>query len=246
MSDNCDFLAPIEFRDFIASFANELAAEEVYHVAYVWLQKRGDVDLFLPSCKPKACGLELFAKLECSGVFSIKDLSGLREIAKRINRSDLVEKVDAFTKDASKKKRRTSEKKCQQKKSSEERQELERTFESMVVQMVVLEQHISLLQRTLCQQITDSELMDEGLEIIEHSSEIAQNLALNLSQVQKRLANRSRTNSSASGSSDGRPSSGGEVSHMESAPCKPVLLTRYFAMHASTVYLGTEKSIIIV
>ena len=246
MSDICDFLATVEFRDFITSFAKELAAEEVYHVAYVWLQKRGDVDLFLPSCKPKACGLELFAKLECSGVFSIKDLSGLREIAKRINRSDLVEKVDAFTKDASKKKRRTSEKKCQQKKSSEERQELERTFESMVVQMAVLEQHISLLQRTLCQQITDSELMDEGLEIIEHSSEIAQNLALNLSQVQKRLANRSRTNSSASGSSDGRPSSGGEVSHMESAPCKPVLLTRYFAMHASTVYLGTEKSIIIV
>ena len=231
MSDICDFLATVEFRDFIASFAKELAAEEVYQVAYVWLQKRGDVDLFSPSCKPNACGLELFAKLECSGVFSRKDLSGLRDIAKRINRSDLVEKVDAFTKGAiSKKKRRTSEKKCLQKKSSEERQELERTFESMVVQMAVLEQHISLLQRTLCQQKTDSELMDEGLEIIEHSSEIAQNLALKLSQVQKRLANRSRTNSSASGSSDGsnsRPSSGGEVSQVESAPCKPMLLTRY-------------------
>ena len=160
------------------------------------------------------------------GSISRKDLSGLRDIAKRINRSDLVEKVDAFTKDAiSKKKRRTSEKKCLQKKSSEERQELERTFESMVVQMTVLEKHISLLQRTLCQQKTDFELMDEGQEIIEHLSEIAQNLTLNLSQVQKRLANRPRTNSSASGSSDGsngRPSSGGEVSQVESAPCKPV------------------------
>ena len=75
MSDICDFLATVEFRDFIASFAKELAAEEVYHVAYVWLQKRGDVDLFLPSCKPKVCGLELFAKLECSGVFPEKILA---------------------------------------------------------------------------------------------------------------------------------------------------------------------------
>ena len=91
------------------------------------------------------CGLELFAKLECSGVFSTK---GLRDIAKRINRSNLVEKVDAFMKDASKKKRRTSEKKFLQKKSSEERQELEITFELMVVQIAVLEQHISLLQST--------------------------------------------------------------------------------------------------
>ncbi|CAI8027250.1 hypothetical protein GBAR_LOCUS15595, partial [Geodia barretti] len=186
----------------IASFAKELAAEEVYHVAYVWLQKRGDVDLFLPSCKPKVCGLELFAKLECSGVFSRKDLSGLRDIAKRINRSDLVEKVDAFTKDAiSKKKRRTSEKKCLQKKSSEERQELERTFESMVVQMTVLEKHISLLQRTLCQQKTDFELMDEGQEIIEHLS-----LEPTVQQVEAVTA------------VTADPAVGGEVSQVESAP----------------------------
>ena len=92
------------------------------------------------------CGLELFAKLECSGVFSTK---GLRDIAKRINRSNLVAFMkDAFMKDASKKKRRTSEKKFLQKKSSEERQELEITFELMVVQIAVLEQHISLLQST--------------------------------------------------------------------------------------------------
>ena len=220
MSDNCDYLATIEFRNFIASFAKELAAEEVYEVAYVWLQKRGDVDKFLPSCNPRACGLELLAKLECSGVFSRKDVSGLREIAKRINRSDLVDKVDAFTKDSSKKKRRTNKTECPQRKgSSEERKELEKTFETMVVEMAVLEQHISLLQRTLCQEKTDWELMDEGREIIKYSSEIAQKLALNLSQVQKRLANRSRSNSSASGSSDGSNSSGG-VAQMESAPCK--------------------------
>lgn len=148
MSDNSDFLATIEFRDFVANFAKQLAAEEVYEVAYVWLQKRGDVEKFSPSCcdKQKACGLELFAKLECSGVFSRKDVSGLREIAKRINRTDLVKSVDAYTKET-KKKRKTNETRCTKKKDSEERQQLENTFETLVVQMAVLEQHISLLQK---------------------------------------------------------------------------------------------------
>ena len=225
MSDNSDFLATIEFRDFVANFAEQLAAEEVYEVAYVWLQKRGDVEKFSPSCcdKQKACGLELFAKLECSGVFSRKDVSRLREIAKRINRTDLVKSVDAYAKET-KKKRKTNETKCTKKKDSEERQELENTFETLVVQMAVLEQHISLLQKMLCQQKTDVELRDEGLEIIEHSSEIAQKLALKLSQVHKNLASRSRTNSSSSGSSDSNSSRlGNGVVSLESVPSKDLL-----------------------
>lgn len=68
------------------------------------------------------------------------------------------------------------------------------------------------------------ELRDEGLEIIEHSSEIAQKLALKLSQVHKSLASRSRTNSSSSGSSDSNSSRlGNGVVSLESVPSKDLL-----------------------
>lgn len=123
-----------------------------------------------------------------------------------------MDKVDAFTKEM-KKKWRASETKSVKRKDSEERKELEKTFEIMVVQMAALEQHISLLQKTLCEQKTEVELMDEGKELVEHSSEIAQQLALNLSQTQQKLV--SRSSGSSNGSS--RRSSGDSLP--ESEPC---------------------------
>ena len=78
--------------------------------------------------------------------------------------------------------------------------------------MAVLEQHISLLQRTL--QKTDVELIDEGLEIVHNSGSIAQALATNLNQAHKKLARRSRADSSTSGSSDGSRRSSREVSEL--------------------------------
>jgi hypothetical protein len=122
------------------------------------------------------------------------------EIAKGLNRYDLVEEVNAY-----KKKKgesygtRYAKKKVSPR--SEERHHFERTFDVMVTQMAVLEQQLSLLQTTL-QQGTDDELLDEGMEIIQNSGTIAHNLASNLTMVHKKLAHRPRADSSASGSSD--------------------------------------------
>lgn len=230
MSDNCCFLT-IDNRAFVTSFAQELSPEEVYQVAYVWLQKASDIDQFAPSCKTRASNLELFAKLERLGIFSSNDVSGLKNIAKKINRSDLVEKVDAFTKDMKKKWKNSeskSETKSVKRKDSDERKELEKTFETMVVLIATLEQHISLIQKTLCQQTTDIELVEESKELIEHSSEFAQQLALNLSQAQKRLVSRSRTNSSASGSSGGNSSRPGSGEVLPESPCKDAVHAHHF------------------
>ena len=199
MSDNVDRRA-IEYRALVASFSKKLTAEEIYHVAYVWLTGKEDSSKYSPSINPSVCGLELLAKLERRGIFSRKKIEGLVEIAKKLNRYDLVDEVNGYKK---KKGESYGTRYARTKVSprSEERQYFERTFDVMVTQMAVLEQQLSLLQTTL-QQRTDDELLDEGMEIIQNSGTIARNLASNLTTVHKKLAHRPRADSSASGSSD--------------------------------------------
>ena len=196
----------LAFRAFVVSFANGLTKEEVYQVAFIWLKGTEDISRYEPSRKSTVCGLELFAKLECLKVFSRKDINGLVEIAKKINRHDLVEKVEEH-----KRKKGASDGIRYPKKNvrSEERQELEKTLTVMVTQMTFLQQQLSLLESTL--QKKDEYLLDEGMEIVHHSSDIVCELASNLDTVHKKLARRSRADSTASGSSDGSKRNSGEM-----------------------------------
>ena len=195
-SNTLDSLA-IEFRAFLVTFTDLLTAEEVYKVAFILLKDKVDVSIYAPSSTPQICALELFWRLECYGVFSWKNIGGLIDIAKKIKRKDLVNKVKEFTKNKGEKYGTRYTKKG----SSEERQRLEKTLESMVTEMTVLEQHISMLQKTL-QESDDANIVDEGLVIVESSACIAKRLVLELSQVQEKLVvSRSRSGSSGSSTS---------------------------------------------
>ena len=185
MSDHVDTNV-IVYRALVASIAKELSWEEVYEVAYVWLRGKGDISKYNPS--EKGCGLELFARLECLGLFSSKNTDGLLDIVKSINRNDLVKKIETY-----KKKQRKGENcygtRCTKKRDSthsEERQRLEQSFEVMVTQMVVLEQQLGLLQSTL-----QENLLDEGMVIVQHSGAIMQQLATSLTTLQEKFASSS-------------------------------------------------------
>ena len=182
MSDNVDTNS-IVYRALVASVANELTSKEIYQVAYVWLKGNGDISKYSPS--EKTCGLELFACLECLGLFSSKNTDGLLEILKSINRNDLAKKIETYKK-KQKKGENIYETKCTKKRDStrsKERQHLEQTFEVMVTQMAFLEQQLSLLQSTL-----QENLLDEGMVIVQHSGAIMQQLATNLATVQEKFA----------------------------------------------------------
>ena len=182
MSDNLDTNA-IVYRALVASIAKELTWEEIYEVAFIWLNGKGDISKYSPS--EKGCGLELFARLECLGLFSLKNADGLLEIVKSINRYDLVKRIETYKKKQKKGDNSYHGTKCTKKsdsKRSEKRQRLEQTFEVMVTQMAFLEQQLSLLQSTL-----QENLLDEGMEIVEHSGAIMQQLATNLTTLQEKF-----------------------------------------------------------
>lgn len=207
MSDNVD-INTIAYRALVASIARELTRQQIYEVAFIWLKGKGDISKYSTS-EQNVCALELFASLECLGRFSFKNVSGLLEIAKSINRNDLVKKIEAYKKKKGDNSYGTRYVKKKDSTRSEERQHLEQTFEVMVTQMAFLEQQLSLLQSTL-QKKTDS-LLDEGMEIVQNSGAIVQELATNLTTVQKKFARRSRTDSSASRGSDTSKRSSGEM-----------------------------------
>ena len=206
----------IDFRTFLVSFVRRLEAEEVYEVAVIWLQGKRDVSAYAPSNEHRKCGLELFTMLECQRVFSWKNIDGLKDIAKRINRFDLVDEVKDFIK----KKGKTCGTRYTKKKSfSEERQHLEKAFESIVTETAVLQQHISLLHRAL-EGSDGVGTIDEGIVIVENLTAITTRLASQLSDVQKKLiVNRSRSSSDTSKSSDGGSRrNSGEVGEMTPFP----------------------------
>ena len=201
----------IVYRAFVASIAKELTQEEIYEVAYIWLNGEREISKY----RQKGCGLELFARLECLGLFSLKNTDGLLEIVKYINRNDLVKKIETYKKKQKKGDNSYGTRFTKKRDSthSEKRHHLEQTFEVMVTQMAFLEQQLSLLQSTL-QKKTDS-LLDEGMEIVQNSGAIVQELATNLTTIQKKFARRSRTDSSASRGND--TSSKRSSGEMESA-----------------------------
>ena len=189
----------IVYRALVASIAKKLTCEEIYEVAFIWLKGKRDISNYMYSTSEKGCGLELFADLECLGLFSFKNIDGLLEIVKSIKRNDLVKRIETYKK-KQKKGDNSYGTRCTKERDlthSEERQHLEQSFKFIVIQMASLEQQLSLLQSTL-----QENLMDKGMEILQHSGAIMQELATNLTTEQKKFARRSRTDSSASRGKD--------------------------------------------
>ena len=185
----------ITYRRLVASLARELSAEEVEQVAYIRLTGKESTSKY-SSSHPNATGIALLATLERLGMFSQENAEGLVDIAKDIKRHDLVKKIEDYRKN------KKSAGKCAKKKKrglpSEEQKQLEETFEMMVTQFSVLEQHVSLLQRAL-----DGEQEEEALEVLRGTAVVVQGMGSKLSEAHERLARRSpdSSNSSDGGSS---------------------------------------------
>ena len=192
----------IEYRRFVASFARHLSVEEVKDISYIRLKDVESIFKYTTN-PPSATGLDLLARLERLGTFSQENLDGLLEIAKDINRSDLEEKVKTY------KRRRTKAvkyvKRKPQKVPSEKRKKIEETFEMIVVQFAVLEQHVSLLQRTMMDDAHVDGEQEEALEVLRVTGDLVNDMASKLTFVCKSL---SRHSVSSSGSGSSRPSSG--------------------------------------
>lgn len=81
----------LAFRRLVCNFSQQLSREECQRIAYIRLHE----------CREQyrdATSLDVLSKLEMRGVFSLGDSAGLIEVAKDINRSDLVNLVKDFMK----------------------------------------------------------------------------------------------------------------------------------------------------
>ena len=186
----------IEYRRLVSCLAASLSAEEVERVAYIRLTDTQSPDKYNAK-EPGATGLNLLATLERLGVFSLQKVDGLLEVAKDVCRCDLIGKVEEF------KKRRPYPAKNVRKKlrrqPSEEQQHLEQIFDMVVAKLAALEQHVSLLQRTLD---GENDMRDESLELLRNTENIVQDLALKLQGARQKLNSRSLTSSTSSSGSD--------------------------------------------
>ena len=185
----------IEYRRLVSSLAASLSAEEVERVAYIRLKDAQRSPDKYNAKEPSATGLSLLATLERLGVFSLQNVDGLLEIAKDVGRGDLMNHVEEY-------KRRSHAAYRVRKKPrrglSEDQQHLGQTFEMMVTKLAALEQHVSLLQRTLD---GENDMQDESLELLSNTEKIVQDLASKLHEAHQKLSTRFLTNSNSSCSS---------------------------------------------
>ena len=172
----------IEYRRLVSCLAASLSAEEVERVAYIRLTDTQSPDKYNAK-EPGATGLNLLATLERLGVFSLQKVDGLLEIAKDVCRCDLMRQRCLSLR----------------RQPSEEQQHLEQIFEMMVAKLAALEQHVSLLQRTLD---GENDMRDESLELLRNTENIVQDLALKLQGARQKLNSRSLTSSTSSSGSD--------------------------------------------
>ena len=202
----------IQYRRLVVSIARQLSPEERQAVAYIRLKKE---DITKYSLQNKdVTGIDLLARLECLGVFSQKNIDGLKNIAKDINRPDLKGEVKDYKKNAKTSTSKQS-KKTPQKIStpSAERQELEGTYELLVKKLSSLEKNLSELQETLSLS-EEGSIQNKGAEIVRNINESVQNLASDLRTTCEKLPRRPRASSifstgSSESSLDSRRSSSG-------------------------------------
>lgn len=178
----------MEYRRLVASVATKLSLEEVQKVAFIRLENRN-----------VTTGIDLLARLECSGHFSQDNIDDLMEIfVKDINRKDLAKEVKLYKKNPKQiekpRKRKTSAPPAAPT-SNSERQELENTYALVVSMLDELERQISTLQGTLT---GGNDRQNEAAEIVYLIGEAAQTLAKDAYDAYIKLTHRSCADSSIS------------------------------------------------
>ena len=189
-----DTLQAIEYRRLVASIASHLSPEEVERILFIRNDKFDSTSLAsTPDDSEGPSALHALAALERQGEFSLQNIDGLAEIAKDVNRHDLVRLIDGYKKTrcsaARKPKIRTP--KLLRKYSGHhnsggggatygrERSQLEETYEMMVTRFTFLEQQMSLIPRLL---EGEGDLQDEGTVILTSLKYAADELAAKLAE----------------------------------------------------------------
>ena len=179
------YLQAIEYRRLVSSVAAQLSVEEVERITFIRLAKLDAVQgCNSDDAEEKSSALHTLAALERQGEFSIKNIEGLMEIVKDVNRHDLMRLIENYRKSrplAGKSKTPKLRHKHAGN-SSMERCQLEKTYEMMVTRFTFLEQQMSLIPRLL---EGEGDMRDEGAVVLLSLKCAAEELASNLNQAHK-------------------------------------------------------------
>ena len=183
-----DTLQAIEYRRLVSSVAAQLSVEEVERITFIRLAKLDAVQgCNSDDTEEKSSALHTLAALERQGEFSIKNIDGLMEIVRDVNRHDLMRLIENYRKSRplAKKTGKIKTPKLRHKhagNSSIERCQLEKTYEMMVTRFTFLEQQMSLIPRLL---EGEGDIQDEGAVVLLSLKCAAEELASNLNQAHK-------------------------------------------------------------
>ena len=135
---------PLAFRQLVYNFLQRLSREECRAIVYIRLYEY---------CEQyrDASALDVLSKLEMCGAFSPGNPAGLIDVAKDINRSDLVNMVNDFMK-IEKMKAKTNKGSTlvnTNESSDEEMVQLQSTMEMTLSQALILAQQVDILQRAI-------------------------------------------------------------------------------------------------
>ena len=186
-----DTLQAIEYRRLVASIASHLSPEEVERILFIRRAKLETLSVCgAEDSDETASALHTLAALERHGEFSLQNIDGLAEIAKDVNRHDLLCLIDSYkkTRCLAKKPHKIRTLKLLRKssggaappKSSREQSYLEETYEMMVTRFTFLEQQMSLIPRLL---EGEGDIQDEGTVILTSLKCAAEELAARLSEA---------------------------------------------------------------
>ena len=185
-----DTLQAIEYRRLVASIASQLSPEELERILFI---RSAKLDEASEEGAENPSPLHALAALERQGEFSLQNIDGLAEIAKDVNRHDLVRLVACYKKTrcaARKPLKKATPKKIRKhsegrrlsrfSSTSRERSHLEETHEMLVTRFTFLEQQMSLIPRLL---EGDGDIQDEGTVILTSLKHAADELAAKLTEA---------------------------------------------------------------
>ena len=190
------------FRQLVYNFSQKLSKEECQAIVYIRLH----------DCRERyrdASNLDVLSKLEMCGVFSPSNPAGLIDVAKHINRSDLVNWVKDFmknqrSKSKEKKSKRTESANKVEKTNElcdEEMERLRPAVEVTLSQTSALAQLVDRLQRAV-----ESRERPKATEASQEAGRVGNKLVEHLEKVQEALESHISPRSSTSSCSSGEDS----------------------------------------
>ena len=200
MASKSNAQCPVAFRRLVCDFSKRFSKEERQDIVYIRLHE----------CRERyrdASNLDVLSKLEMCGVFSPSDPAGLIDVAKDINRSDLVNLVKDFMKNQ---KSKGNEKKSKRKSANkvektnelcdEEMARLRREVEMTLSQTSALAPHMDTLQRAVesRERLKATEASQETGTVVNKLVEHLQKVQEALEEVQEALELRISPQSSSS------------------------------------------------